>query len=63
MTKAGVSKFFAWLGFAIIVVACFVTGIPHPIFHEGGLFYGLVGLASWSLSYAIDHTVNFFGLK
>ena len=63
MTKAGVSKFFAWVGFALLVVADFVIGIPHVFLQEGGLFWFCLGVTSVSLSFAIDHTANFFGLK
>jgi hypothetical protein len=55
MSKAQVSRFFASAGFVILVVACFVVGIPHALFGEGGLFWLTLGFTNVALAFAIDH--------
>jgi hypothetical protein len=55
MNKADVSRFFATVGAALLIVAAFVIGVPHVLFQEGGLFWVDLGLASSMTSFAIDH--------
>ena len=53
--KAKVSRFFATVGAAILIVACFVVCIPHAFLGFGALAWLTVGVASFSVSFAIDH--------
>jgi uncharacterized membrane protein YobD (UPF0266 family) len=55
MNKGTVSRFFATVGAALLIVAAFVIGIPHVLFKEGGLFWVDLGLAFSMTSFAIDH--------
>ena len=55
MSKATVSRFFATLGAAALIVTCFVVGIPHVFLGEGWAFWLTFGLASSMTAFAIDH--------
>ena len=55
MNKADVSRFFATVGAALLIVALFVIGIPHVLLEEGGLFWAVAGITGFAISFAIDH--------
>lgn len=55
MNKGSVSRFFATLGAAGLIVACFVADIPHVFLGFGALDWLIMGIASSMTSFAIDH--------